>query len=111
MVAPTSFFADYGCHVRILEEAQILQKLGHSVTIATYHNGGPVDGQTWRIDFEETFGELVPLAAAQAHGPSRRGLGEVEGRLGGHGFGGPGGGGSEFEARVHARWRDGQGNG
>ncbi len=44
MVAPTSFFADYGCHVRILEEAQALQALGHSVTIATYHNGGPVAG-------------------------------------------------------------------
>lgn len=44
MIAPTSFFADYGCHVRILEEAQALQALGHSVTIATYHNGGPVSG-------------------------------------------------------------------
>lgn len=44
MVAPTSFFADYGCHVRILEEAQALQQLGHAVTIATYHNGGPVEG-------------------------------------------------------------------
>lgn len=44
MIAPTSFFADYGCHVRILEEAQALQALGHSVTIATYHNGGPVPG-------------------------------------------------------------------
>jgi glycosyltransferase involved in cell wall biosynthesis len=39
MIAPTSFFADYGCHVRILEEARILQQLGHSVTIVTYHNG------------------------------------------------------------------------
>lgn len=44
MVAPSSFFADYGCHVRILEEAQILQELGHSITIATYHSGGPVAG-------------------------------------------------------------------
>lgn len=44
MIAPTSFFADYGCHVRILEEARILQKLGHSVTIATYHNGRNVPG-------------------------------------------------------------------
>jgi glycosyltransferase involved in cell wall biosynthesis len=44
MVAPTSFFADYGCHVRILEEAQALQALGHTVTIATYHNGGPIAG-------------------------------------------------------------------
>ncbi len=44
MIAPTSFFADYGCHVRILEEAQALQQLGHRVTIATYHNGGSVAG-------------------------------------------------------------------
>jgi glycosyltransferase involved in cell wall biosynthesis len=44
MIAPTSFFSDYGCHVRILEEARALQQLGHRVTIATYHNGGPVAG-------------------------------------------------------------------
>jgi glycosyltransferase involved in cell wall biosynthesis len=42
MIAPTSFFADYGCHVRILEEARVLQQMGHSVTIATYHNGNDV---------------------------------------------------------------------
>jgi len=39
MVAPTSFFLDYGCHVRILEEARVLQKLGHRVTIITYYMG------------------------------------------------------------------------
>lgn len=39
MIAPTSFFADYGCHVRILEEARSLQRLGHRVTIVTYRNG------------------------------------------------------------------------
>jgi glycosyltransferase involved in cell wall biosynthesis len=44
MVAPTSFFADYGCHVRILEEAQALQAMGHRVTIATYHNGSTAPG-------------------------------------------------------------------
>jgi glycosyltransferase involved in cell wall biosynthesis len=44
MIAPTSFFADYGCHVRILEEARILHKLGHAVTIATYHTGSDVEG-------------------------------------------------------------------
>ena len=44
MVAPTSFFADYGCHVRILEEARVLQRLGHRVTIVTYHSGSPVPG-------------------------------------------------------------------
>jgi glycosyltransferase involved in cell wall biosynthesis len=39
MIAPTSFFADYGCHVRILEEARTLQELGQQVTIATYYKG------------------------------------------------------------------------
>jgi glycosyltransferase involved in cell wall biosynthesis len=38
-IAPTSFFADYGCHVRILEEARALGRLGHEVTICAYHNG------------------------------------------------------------------------
>ncbi|MBV7329715.1 glycosyltransferase family 4 protein [Chloroflexi bacterium TSY] len=60
MIAPTSFFADYGCHVRILEEARILQRLGHRVTIATYHNGKNVEGLTiertlpipWRKKYE-----------------------------------------------------------
>lgn len=42
MIAPTSFFADYGCHVRILEEARVLQKLGHSVKIVTYNSGSDV---------------------------------------------------------------------
>ncbi|MBX3010548.1 MAG: glycosyltransferase family 4 protein [Caldilineaceae bacterium] len=44
MIAPTSFFADYGCHVRIYEEARILQALGHQVTIVTYRNGSDVPG-------------------------------------------------------------------
>lgn len=39
MIAPTSFFSDYGCHVRILEEVRTLQKLGHKVKIVTYHKG------------------------------------------------------------------------
>lgn len=51
MIAPTSFFADYGCHVRILEETRILQKLGHQVTIVTYHNGTNVPG----IDIRRTL--------------------------------------------------------
>jgi glycosyltransferase involved in cell wall biosynthesis len=60
MIAPTSFFADYGCHVRILEETRILQKLGHQVTIVTYRNGNPVAGLDirrtlpipWRTHYE-----------------------------------------------------------
>ena len=48
MIAPTSFFSDYGCHVRILEEARGLQCRGYRVTICTYHNGNAVPGLTIR---------------------------------------------------------------
>ncbi len=44
MIAPTSFFADYGCHVRILEEITSLQKRGHTVELCTYHNGREMPG-------------------------------------------------------------------
>jgi hypothetical protein len=44
MIAPTSFFSDYGCHIRIAQEAHELQARGHEVLIATYHNGDEVDG-------------------------------------------------------------------
>ena len=43
-IAPTSFFGDYGCHVRILEEARALKALGHDVTILTYYKGLDVPG-------------------------------------------------------------------
>ncbi len=60
MVAPTSFFADYGCHVRILEEARVLQSLGHRVTIVTYAQGRDLPDVTtlrtprlpWHADYE-----------------------------------------------------------
>jgi glycosyltransferase involved in cell wall biosynthesis len=39
MIASTSFFSDYGGHIRILEEARVLKKLGHQVTIVTYYLG------------------------------------------------------------------------
>ncbi|HRZ95669.1 MAG TPA: glycosyltransferase family 4 protein [Candidatus Moranbacteria bacterium] len=39
VVAPTPFFSDRGTHIRILEEALALEKLGHDITIATYHIG------------------------------------------------------------------------
>ncbi|MHB1316997.1 MAG: glycosyltransferase family 4 protein [Anaerolineae bacterium] len=60
MIAPTSFFADYGCHVRILEEARFLQGLGHYVTICTYNAGRNPSGLTihrsmgvpWRTNYE-----------------------------------------------------------
>lgn len=50
MIAPTPFFADRGCHVRILEETKALQKRGHEVLICTYHHGKEVPGiETHRI--------------------------------------------------------------
>lgn len=60
MVAPTSFFADYGGHIRILEETRALQDLGHRVTIVTYYKGEDVAGLQiertrplpWRADYE-----------------------------------------------------------
>ena len=65
-IAPTGFFADYGCHVRILEEARALQEHGYDVTVVTYpggrdppglrvvripawlHRGAPRVGSHWR---------------------------------------------------------------
>ena len=44
MVAPTSFFSDYGGHIRILEETRVLQELEHRVTILTYYKGSNVPG-------------------------------------------------------------------
>jgi glycosyltransferase involved in cell wall biosynthesis len=60
MIAPTSFFADYGSHVRILEEARILRRLGNRITLCTYHSGQDVDDLTiertagipWRKGYE-----------------------------------------------------------
>lgn len=55
MLSPTMFFADYGAHVRILEEALSLQKLGHRVTILAYPNGRDVPGvkvtRCWGVPF------------------------------------------------------------
>ncbi len=65
MIAPTSFFADYGCHVRIYEEANILQKLGHKVTIVTYRNGNDVPG----LDIRRTL--PIPWRAHYEVGASR----------------------------------------
>lgn len=43
VVAPTPFFSDRGTHIRILEEALALEKLGNEITIATYHIGKDID--------------------------------------------------------------------
>ena len=42
MIAPTPFFADRGCHVRIYEEIKALQDLGHEIVLCTYGIGRDV---------------------------------------------------------------------
>jgi glycosyltransferase involved in cell wall biosynthesis len=50
MIAPTPFFADRGCHVRILGEVRALESTGCRVTVCTYHHGRDVEGvRTVRI--------------------------------------------------------------
>jgi glycosyltransferase involved in cell wall biosynthesis len=55
MLAPTMFFADYGAHVRILEEATSLRELGHQITILAYPNGRDIAGlevrRCWGVPF------------------------------------------------------------
>ncbi len=46
MIAPTGFFADYGCHVRIQGHALALQARGHQVLLVTYPGGREVPGLT-----------------------------------------------------------------
>ncbi|MCI0475741.1 MAG: DUF4147 domain-containing protein [Anaerolineales bacterium] len=65
MIAPTSFFLDYGCHVRILEEARVLQKLGHRVKIVTYPFGRDLPG----LDIERAL--PIPFRPRHEVGPAR----------------------------------------
>jgi len=60
MIAPTSFFLDYGCHVRILEEIRVLQSMGHTITLITYAQGRNIPDleiirtrpTPWHADYE-----------------------------------------------------------
>jgi len=49
------FYADYGAHVRILEEATSLRALGHRITILAYPNGRDIAGldviRCWGVPF------------------------------------------------------------
>ncbi len=64
MIAPTSFFSDYGCSVRILEEAKELQGLGNDVTICTYRNGQDVPGLTIRRTASVPFREHYEVGSS-----------------------------------------------
>jgi len=63
-IAPTPFFGDRGCHVRILEEVRGLQARGTDVLVVTYPTGNDVPGvRTARAP-------NVPGVRARALGPS-----------------------------------------
>jgi glycosyltransferase involved in cell wall biosynthesis len=64
MIAPTPFFADRGCHVRILGEAKALIDLGHEVLLCTYFLGRNVEG----IPTERTL--IIPWYKKLSAGPS-----------------------------------------
>ncbi|MCX6339114.1 MAG: glycosyltransferase family 4 protein [Candidatus Aureabacteria bacterium] len=44
MIAPTPFFSDRGCHVRIYGQVKALKKLGNRVVLCTYHLGKDIPG-------------------------------------------------------------------
>lgn len=69
MIAPTSFFGDYGCHVRILEETLALQNLGHTVRIVTYPRGRDLPN----LDIERTM--PIPWRVHYEVGSSRHKVG------------------------------------
>jgi glycosyltransferase involved in cell wall biosynthesis len=54
-LSPTMFFADYGAHVRILEEAITLRNLGYDIEILAYPNGRDLHGlkvrRCWGVPF------------------------------------------------------------
>ena len=64
MIAPTPFFSDRGCHVRIYEEAANLSLVGNNVTICTYHIGEDIPG----IDIRRIIN--VPWYNKLSAGPS-----------------------------------------
>jgi glycosyltransferase involved in cell wall biosynthesis len=64
MIAPTPFFADRGCHVKILEEVRSLTKRGLMVKVVTYHIGRDIEG----VDTERIIN--IPWYKKLEAGPS-----------------------------------------
>ncbi|HEY1012784.1 MAG TPA: glycosyltransferase family 4 protein [Herpetosiphonaceae bacterium] len=64
-IASTSFFADYGAHVRIWEETRALQKLGHRIVIATYHNGDNMPGFEIRRSWDVPWVKRTMVGASR----------------------------------------------
>src|SRR6476661_7877531 len=65
MIAPTSFFADTGCHVRILEEIRSLQEAGHEVVVCTYHTGDGVENVDVRRSLDVPWLKRVQVGSSR----------------------------------------------
>ncbi|HKP53566.1 MAG TPA: glycosyltransferase family 4 protein [Chloroflexia bacterium] len=64
-IAPTSFFSDYGAHVRILEETVHLQERGHSILLCTYHTGNNVHGIPVRRSIDVPWKQGVMVGSSR----------------------------------------------
>lgn len=62
-IAPTPFFADYGCHVRIYEESRALRRMGNQVTICTYHTGSDIPGMDIRRAVRTPWSSAVKVGS------------------------------------------------
>jgi len=64
-IAPTPFFSDRGCHIRIEGEVRCLNKIGYTNTVCTYHHGRDVPSVVTQ--------RIKPIAAytQTAAGPSK----------------------------------------
>lgn len=64
-IAPTPFFADRGCHIRIAGIEKSIAALGYDNIVCTYHHGRDVDGvETRRI-------KPIPAYTQTEAGPSK----------------------------------------
>ncbi|MEO6458040.1 MAG: glycosyltransferase family 4 protein [Chloroflexia bacterium] len=64
-IAPTSFFSDYGAHVRILEEITHLQGRGHDILVCTYHTGNNVPGIKIRRSLDVPWNQGVMVGSSR----------------------------------------------
>jgi len=63
-IAPTAFYADYGCHVRIRGQLQALQGLGHEIRLVTYPAGRAISDLTV-IRIPLPFARTMPVGSSR----------------------------------------------
>ena len=63
-IAPTQFFADYGCHVRILEETLAIQRLGARAAICAYPGGRAPEGLDVRRPWGAPWSDGVRIGSS-----------------------------------------------